>query len=160
MSDPILQPVALPPSCVHVPACVYFSSHPFWGSGSGPQPSLCVARGLGCAGSSLWILLAIAGVPAVPRSQHPCARAHLFAFPPPLVGTELGREHGSCSFFVSGLPPREGWLISWNNLSHKVPCYKFSMGSQDPSKPREGKTEIKDKAGPGREQNGRIFQAH
>jgi hypothetical protein len=25
------------------------------------------------------------------------------------------------------------------------------MGSQDPSKPREGKTEIKDKAGPGRE---------
>jgi hypothetical protein len=34
------------------------------------------------------------------------------------------------------------------------------MGSQDPSKPRERKTEIKDKAGPGREQNGCIFQTY
>jgi hypothetical protein len=33
------------------------------------------------------------------------------------------------------------------------------MGSQDPSKPREGKTEIKDKVGPGREPNGYISQA-
>jgi hypothetical protein len=31
------------------------------------------------------------------------------------------------------------------------------MGSQNPSKPREGKTEIKDKAEPGREPNGYIF---
>jgi hypothetical protein len=34
------------------------------------------------------------------------------------------------------------------------------MGSQDSSKPREGKTEIKDKVGPGREQNGCVFQTH
>jgi hypothetical protein len=34
------------------------------------------------------------------------------------------------------------------------------MGSQDPSKPREEKTKIKDKEGSGREQNGCIFQTH
>jgi hypothetical protein len=31
------------------------------------------------------------------------------------------------------------------------------LGSQDPSKPRERKTEIKDKVGSGRELNGCIF---
>jgi hypothetical protein len=34
------------------------------------------------------------------------------------------------------------------------------MGSQDPSKPREGKIEIRDKVGPWREQNRCIFQTH
>jgi hypothetical protein len=34
------------------------------------------------------------------------------------------------------------------------------MGSQDPNKPREGKTEIKDKVGTEREQDGCIFQTH
>jgi hypothetical protein len=34
------------------------------------------------------------------------------------------------------------------------------MGSQDSSKLRGGKTEIKDKAGSGREQNRYIFQTH
>jgi hypothetical protein len=34
------------------------------------------------------------------------------------------------------------------------------MGRQDPSKPREGKTEIKDKVEPEKEQNGCIFQTH
>jgi hypothetical protein len=97
MSDPILQPVAFPPFlCMHTCMC-YFSSHPFWGSGGGPQPSPCVAGGLGCAGSSLWILLAMAGVPSVPRGWYPCARVHLFAFPPPL-GAELVHEHGSRGF--------------------------------------------------------------
>jgi hypothetical protein len=27
-----------------------------------------------------------------------CAQVRLFAFPPPLVGLELGRERGGCSF--------------------------------------------------------------
>jgi hypothetical protein len=43
-----------------------------------------------CVGSSLWILLAMAGVPAVPGGWYPRAGAHLFVFPPHLVGAELG----------------------------------------------------------------------
>jgi hypothetical protein len=54
-----------------------------------------------CAGPPLWILLAMAGIPAVPRGWHPCAGVHLFVFPPPLVVVELGHECGSCSVFVS-----------------------------------------------------------
>jgi hypothetical protein len=60
-----------------------------------------VAGGLGCAGSSLWILLAMAGVPTVFSGPASCTGVRLFAFPPPLLGAELGRERGSCSFFVS-----------------------------------------------------------
>jgi hypothetical protein len=63
------------------------------GSGGGLQPSPRVAGGPGFAGSSLWIFLAMAGAFAVS-----CAQVRLFAFPPPLVGAELRRERGSCSF--------------------------------------------------------------
>jgi hypothetical protein len=62
------------------------------------MPSPRVAGGPGCAGSSLWIFLAMAGVFAVSRSWHSGAQVCLFAFPPPLVVAELWREHGSCSF--------------------------------------------------------------
>jgi hypothetical protein len=89
-------------ACLHA---FFFPSHPFWGSGSGLQPLPCVAGSLGCAGSSLWIFLAMAGIFAVLRSQHPSACARLFAFLPPLVEVELEHECGSLSFFVSGLPP-------------------------------------------------------
>jgi hypothetical protein len=48
-----------------------------------------------------WVLsmdsLSYGRLPAVPRSQHLWL---LFAFPPLLVGAELGHECGSCSFFV------------------------------------------------------------
>jgi hypothetical protein len=50
-------------------------------------------------GPSLWILLSMTGISTVPRGQHPCARACLFAFHPPLVGAKLGHESGSHSFF-------------------------------------------------------------
>jgi hypothetical protein len=41
------------------------------GSGGGLQPSPHVAGGPGCAGSSLWIFLAMEGIFAVFRNQHP-----------------------------------------------------------------------------------------
>jgi hypothetical protein len=44
----------------------------------------------------------MAGVPAVPRGQHPWAQACQFVFPPSLVEVELGCECGGRSFFVSG----------------------------------------------------------
>jgi hypothetical protein len=64
----ILQPVAPPPLPMYS-ACVYSR-----GSGGGLQPSLHVAGGPGYTGSSLWIFLAMAGVFAVSRSQHPVHR--------------------------------------------------------------------------------------
>jgi hypothetical protein len=89
-------PVACHPSSLPVDSvCVYFR-----GSGGGPQPSPCVAGEPGCARSPLWIFLAMAGVFAVSRSQHPYVRGCLFIFPPPLVGAELGHEHAS-QFFAS-----------------------------------------------------------
>jgi hypothetical protein len=50
----------------------------------------------------------MAGVPVVPRGQHPCAQVRLFVFPLPLVGVELGHKYGSCSFlglFLQALLP-------------------------------------------------------
>jgi hypothetical protein len=38
--------------------------------------------------------------PLCPVGRHACARVCLFAFPPPLLGVELGCERGSYSFFV------------------------------------------------------------
>jgi hypothetical protein len=49
-------------------------------------------------GPSYGFFLAVEGIFAVSRSQHSCAQACLFVFPPPLVGAELGYERGSCSF--------------------------------------------------------------
>jgi hypothetical protein len=40
----------------------------------------------------------MAGVTTGPRGWYPYAQAHLFVFPPPLVGVELRDECGSCSF--------------------------------------------------------------
>jgi hypothetical protein len=89
----ILQPVALPPFL-----CTLSTFMLGRGSGGGPQPSPHVTGCPGCAGSSLWIFLAMAGVFAVFRSWHSCALGWLFAFPPPLVGAELGHKRGSHSF--------------------------------------------------------------
>jgi hypothetical protein len=52
---------------------------------------------------SLQIALAMAGVTSVPRGWHPCARVHLFVFPPPLVRAELGHECGTASVFCRSL---------------------------------------------------------
>jgi hypothetical protein len=87
-----------PVACCLSPLPVYSARVYSRGSGGGLQPSPCVAGGPGCAGSSLWIFLAMEGVFAVSRNWHRCAQVHLFPFPPPLVGVELGHERGSCSF--------------------------------------------------------------
>jgi hypothetical protein len=63
----------------------------------GPQPSPRVTGGPGCAGSSLWIFLAMAGVFAVPGAGILCTGAPV-CFPPPLVGVELEHKCGSCRF--------------------------------------------------------------
>jgi hypothetical protein len=61
---PSPDPAAHRPSPLPVySACVYSR-----GSGGRLQPSPCVSGGPGCAGFSLWILLAMAGVFAVSRS--------------------------------------------------------------------------------------------
>jgi hypothetical protein len=54
--------------------------------------------------SSVWILLAMAGVPVVPWGWHPCAGVLLFVFPPLLVGVELGCECGGCRFLQAPVP--------------------------------------------------------
>jgi hypothetical protein len=68
----ILWPVTPPPLPVYS-VCIYSR-----GSGGGSQPLPCVAGGLGC-------------VLGWPMNSLSYGRHSLFAFPPPLVGTELGR---------------------------------------------------------------------
>jgi hypothetical protein len=58
------------------------------GSGSRLQPPPCVACGLRC-------------VLGWPMDSLSYGKHSLFAFPPPLLGAELGHECGSCSIFVS-----------------------------------------------------------
>jgi hypothetical protein len=59
-----------PAACHPFPLPVYSVHIYSRGSGSRPQPLPHVAGGPGCAGSSLWIFLAMAGIFAVSRSQH------------------------------------------------------------------------------------------
>jgi hypothetical protein len=63
----ILWPVALPPFLCTLHAFILGEV------AVELQPLPHVAGGPGCAGSSLWIFLAMAGVFAVSRSQHPSA---------------------------------------------------------------------------------------
>jgi hypothetical protein len=80
-----------PFSCVHMPAHVYFSSHPFLGKWQ--QVAVVVTYGWWLwfrAGPFLWIALAVVGVTAAPVGWasvpvHTCA-----LLPPPLVGMRLG----------------------------------------------------------------------
>jgi hypothetical protein len=110
-------------------------------SGSRLQPPPCAAGGLGCVFG--WPMHSLS------YGRHSrCARACLFTFPPPLVGVELARECGSHSFFFFKrfcLKKQTSWQTSWNNLSHKVPCYKFFMGGRVQVSPGKGRqTETKD----------------
>jgi hypothetical protein len=59
------------PAACHTPLLVFSARVYSRGSGGRLQPSPHVAGSPGCVGSSLWIFLAMAGVFAVSRSQHP-----------------------------------------------------------------------------------------
>jgi hypothetical protein len=87
-----------PAACRPFPLPVYSVCIYSRGSGGGPQPLPRVAGGPGCAGSSLWIFLAMAGVFAVSRSQHPVHRCACLLSLLPLWGVELESKHGSCRF--------------------------------------------------------------
>jgi hypothetical protein len=102
-----------------------------------------------CAGPSLCILLAMAGIPTVSRGWHPCAQACLFVFPPPLVGAELGCEGGGCKYLfifflqaflprrclaadfvgVRSWPPLRGTKDTHDNVSHKARFISSQLGS-------------------------------
>jgi hypothetical protein len=57
-----------------------------------------------CAGPFLWIILAMAGVPAAPRGWHPVHEHACFFIPPPILGPELGHVCYSHSFSKGDLP--------------------------------------------------------
>jgi hypothetical protein len=81
-----------------------FSAHVYSrGSGGRPQPSPRVAGGPGFAGSSLWIFLAMAGIFAVSRSQHPVHRCVCLLSLLPLWGMELEQLQVFASAFVKQL---------------------------------------------------------
>jgi hypothetical protein len=48
---------------------------------------------------SVYIALAMAGITAIPRGQHPCAHVHLFVFSPSLVGAWLEHVCGTATVF-------------------------------------------------------------
>jgi hypothetical protein len=101
----------------------------------------------------------MAGITTVPSESsraglHPCACTHLFVFPPPLLGAELGHvcdavavscrhlclhQHPVDDLKLVQTKGHDKLGVGVTEESHKVPWYKFSMGSQGPSKPREGK---------------------
>jgi hypothetical protein len=73
----ILQPVTSPPPTVYMhlhSLCIFILSHPFYGEWWQVTAATMFGWWLWmCARHSLWILLSMAGVPAVPRGQHPYA---------------------------------------------------------------------------------------
>jgi hypothetical protein len=99
-----------------------------------------------CARPSLWIALAMAGVTAAPKGQHPCAHVCLVVFPPPLVGAGLGREcvvwpvfcgHPAADLKLLWTEGHDKLGVGVTQESRKVPRYEFSMRGQGPSKHRE-----------------------
>jgi hypothetical protein len=77
-------------ACHSSPLPVYSAWVYSRGRGSRLQPLPRVAGGPGCTGSSLWIFLAMAGIFAVSRSQHPVHKSTCLLSLLPLWGWSYG----------------------------------------------------------------------
>jgi hypothetical protein len=151
-----------PEACHPSPFPVYLCLHMFYSRGSGcrPQPLPCEAGSLGCV---FWVL----SMDSLSYGSHShCAQGPASlcmnvptCFPSFLCGGRVRAWvwHPQFFFFLNTftllMPCNwfkvsldwEAWQTSWNNLSHKVPCYKFFMGGRVPVSPgRRRKTEIND----------------